>query len=408
MVKFIHAADLHLDSPFNGLHAMPERFLKKVRHSTFDAMERLTEAAINRQVDFVVLSGDIYDYEDRSIKAQSFFRHQMEKLNACSIPVYLIHGNHDYITENAVQLNMPENVKIFDVTPETVVLQTKTGGKVFLTGFSYGQKWVKNRMIEKYPTRRPEADFHIGLLHGFFEGGTDQHAQYAPFTVGELKSKGYDYWALGHIHKRQCLSESPLIFYSGNIQGRNKKETGEKGFLLVELTDSGNQVEFIPASKIQWENISINASTVDTLDGVYQLVEKKIRILSALDTNLVVTFTVTLPSNIDENLLRKLLKGELLAAFQQEKDDSPFIWVNDIRYLMKDEEKRHSIASAFEEEWEQSLEEMKNEKVLSSVLEDFYRNASVSGVLPLQEDEYREEILQEAIRIIHSAVGGEE
>src|SRR5699024_2813580 len=154
-------------------------------------------------------------------------------------------------------------------------------------------------------------------------------------------------WALGHIHKRQCLSESPLIFYSGNIQGRNKKETGEKGFLLVELTDSGNQVEFIPASKIQWENISINASTVDTLDGVYQLVEKKIRILSALDTNLVVTFTVTLPSNIDENLLRKLLKGELLAAFQQEKDDSPFIWVNDIRYLMKDEEKRHSIASAF-------------------------------------------------------------
>lgn len=407
MVRFIHAADLHLDSPFNGLQSMPEKYLKEVRESTFQAIAMLVENAIKRQVDFVLISGDIYDSDDRSIRAQAFFRKKMNMLQKHGIEVYLIHGNHDYVTEGAAHLKMPENVHIFGEKPESKTFQTSEGELVCLTGFSYHKKWITEKKIEDYPMRKQGADWHIGMLHGYFEGGSEQHAKYAPFTMQDLKRKGYDYWALGHIHKRQILSQHPLICYPGNTQGRNKKESGEKGFLLVELSEAEQKIEFIPTASIEWFNLRINACDVTEINDLFQMIENKMLFLRSMEVDLIVSLTLEMQQENYTSLSTKILNGELLAAFQHAAGEKPFVWVNEIRIETRKEGAYSSIANVFHSEWENAVADMRETNALSKILEDFFRNASSSDGLPIEEAEFREELVNNAIRLAESAIGEE-
>ncbi len=409
MAKFIHAADLHLDSPFKGLHAMPEAMLKQVRRSTFDALNNLTDVAISEEIDFLLISGDIYDYEDRSIRAQAYFRDQMIKLQHHHIPVYLIHGNHDYLDAEGHYLALPPNVYTFGETPETTTLELHSGERIGITGFSYGTKWVNERKIRDYPPRHAHVDWHIGMLHGFSEGSGNGHAKYAPFHLEELRSKGYDYWALGHIHTRQKLSDSPLAYYSGNTQGRHKKESGEKGALLVHLTPLERNVSFIPTSTIQWEHIEINAVDVLDLSTLVSHVEEKINEFTIEAKNTILTVKLMVSPELDPVLLKKITTGELLRALQHQEHTKPFTWINELKIEIGAEAKKYStIATTFEEDWKKALEDTNTESAMASILEDFFRNAPSMRMIPLNEKEYREEILKEAVQLIHTAIGNED
>lgn len=409
MVKFIHAADIHLDSPFKGLHAMPESLLKKVRQSTFDAMERITNCARSEKVDFVIISGDIYDYDDRSILAQSFFRNQMLILEKEGIPVFIIHGNHDFSDEDTNQLEMPASVHVFKTEPETKVLTLRNGETVALTGFSYGKKWITERKIVDYPNRSSDAQWHVGLLHGSSEGTKSEHANYAPFTLQDLRSKGYDYWALGHIHIQQKLSDSPLVYYAGNPQGRNKKETGAKGFLMVELTSEEKKVTPVIASRIQWEIFYVDAGESKTLGDILQKIEEDIAPFKESEINVILSISMTLHADLDPILRKKVMSGELLESLQQGSFQEPFVWVNDLVFIAGEKEKKASaIAGAFQKEWFRAVDEMNNSEEMSDILEDFFRNAPSMSMLPLHDSSYREDILNEAIQLIYTAVGNEE
>ena len=408
MVKFIHAADLHLDSPFKGLHEMPEKLLKEVRQSTFKALEKLTKIAIEEAVDFVLISGDIYDLEDRSIKAQVAFRHEMEKLNDQRILVFLIHGNHDYMNGESNQLSMPENVYVFGPDPETTDIRIQSGEKVALSGFSYNERWVKDRKINDYPQRMPDVDWHIGLLHGFSESSQSTHGKYAPFSLGDLKGKGYDYWALGHIHQRQKKKKKPLIYYSGNTQGRHKNEPGEKGFLLVELNETKKEVSFVAAQSIRWEKLNVDASTANSLSDIYTLIEESIEDIQLDQTHYIVTMDLLLPAELDESLRRKLHGKDLLRSFQLKQKNNYFLWLNEIKLTYKNEDTQHSIGQMYEKEWVHVMEKMTEETELTAILEDFFPNAPSMDMLPLHQEAFREKILDEAIQLIHTTTKGED
>ncbi|WP_262421881.1 metallophosphoesterase family protein [Bacillus aquiflavi] len=228
---FIHTADLHLDSPMIGLSGLPNHIFKRVRESTFKAFKAVTDEAIRRHVDFIIFAGDLFDGEDRSIRAQAHFRNEMERLGQHGIQAFVIHGNHDHLNGSWHHLSMPGNVHVFTHHVEYKAFQNESGAVVYLYGFSYPERHIYDDMTPYYQ-KALGADFHIGILHGHNEGGSE-HSRYAPFKVNNLLHKEFHYWALGHIHKRTILHDEPYIVYPGNIQGRNRSELGMKGCYAV-------------------------------------------------------------------------------------------------------------------------------------------------------------------------------
>ncbi|WP_342430175.1 DNA repair exonuclease [Neobacillus sp. FSL H8-0543] len=328
-ISFIHAADLHLDSPMVGLKHLPASILSRVRESTFIALQKVTMAAIDHQVDFVIIAGDLFDGEDRSLRAQSRFRAEMLKLLEKDIPVYVIHGNHDHLNGSWVHLDMPPNVFIFNSKNEIKVLKTKRGDLVHLYGFSYPQRHVFERKIDDYE-KVDGADFHIGILHGN-EASGKEHDNYAPFSVKDLLEKQFDYWALGHIHKRTILSESPPIVYSGNIQGRNMKEIGVKGCYHVSLKDLDANMEFVSTSDIVWEEVTIDVSQAVSFQDIFQLCQMSINQLRKPAIGTLVRLhikNVHLEDTREKGSLEEHLQELLL---DNESEEESFVWVVDLR-----------------------------------------------------------------------------
>lgn len=274
-ISFIHAADLHLDSPFQGLADLPDHIFSKVKESTFVALDRLVETAIDYDVDFVLLVGDLFDHERQSLKAQVKLREAFETLYSYGINVYLSYGNHDFLTGNIYPITYPENVFIFGTEEVTSFTYEKEGKKLAnIYGFSYENRAVTENKANEYEVEDSSIPYHIAMLHGSLYGNKD-HAPYAPFRLTDLQVKPFDYWALGHIHERTILSERPPIVYPGNTQGRHRHETGEKGCYYVELTKTETNVTFIPLQAILFETVKVDVSHCNQIDEI----ERKLRSL---------------------------------------------------------------------------------------------------------------------------------
>jgi len=250
-MKFLHAADLHLDTPFQGLSGLPADLRVQVVAAPLQALQRLVDLAIAEHVDFVLLVGDLFDQQAQSVQAQAALMAALEQLQVAQIPVVLSFGNHDYqpITR---QWHFPANVHAFGPSVKTVTLTTADQTRVAISGFSYDQRWVTTSKLAEYPVKNTNVDYHIGMLHGQL-GTAGDH--YAPFSVSDLLTKHYDYWALGHIHQRQTLNAVPPVVYSGNLQGRYRDETGEKGCLIV-TSQANHQLQptFHALATITWQN----------------------------------------------------------------------------------------------------------------------------------------------------------
>ncbi|PAE42637.1 metallophosphoesterase family protein [Bacillus sp. 7884-1] len=324
-ISFIHAADLHLDSPMVGLKHLPANILSRVRESTFTALGKLTSAAIDNNVDFVILAGDLYDGEDRSLRAQSRFRNEMKKLSQKGIPVYVIHGNHDHLSGSWVHLDMPSNVHFFSSDVEMKIFHTKRGEKVHLYGFSYLQRHILDKRIDDYQ-KQERADFHIGILHGNEGGGTD-HDNYAPFTIKDLHEKEFDYWALGHIHKRMILSETPPIIYPGNLQGRNKKEVGVKGCYCITLNELEAKKEFVATSDVVWEEVSVDAASAQSFQEIFQLCQITIERYRKAGIGTLLTMNLK-NVQLDDFQEKRVLDTDLLELLvDYENDEESFVWI---------------------------------------------------------------------------------
>lgn len=395
MVRFIHAADLHLDSPFSGLQHLPDEIWKEVRESTFQSLHTIIEHALNEEVDFVLFAGDIYDIEDRSVKAQAQFKQEMERLKEADIPVCIIHGNHDFLSDTSLHLSLPENVTVLGNDVETVEWVTKDQQRVALTGFSYDKRWVNDRKVREYPTRSTHVDRHIGLLHGFKEGEKADHAKYAPFSLAELQEKRYDYWALGHIHKREQISKTPLAYYPGNIQGRHRHESGEKGCLLVDLSKAQEpEVTFLSTAPIQWIDKNVHIETIDTLGEVFDQVRKQV---GEGETSRLVNLTLVVPDDLSPAIRRKLNENEFLEALYQKKGEKFDCFVS-LRLKEQGEEKQlPALEKLFPEAWEKAVEDVYREDNFLETTSEFFHQAKVTSLVEQPEENYRKRIIEAAM-----------
>lgn len=248
-MKFVHAADMHLDSPMRGLEDYVGAPTERLRLATRRAMDRVVELCLSEQVEFLLIAGDLFDTACRDFNSALSAVAQIQRLNRARIPVYLILGNHDSRDEMARQVPWPENVTLFDHKhPQTV---RHPHLPVAIHGMSYPKREVLENLVPGYPS--PITDcFNIGLLHTN-AGGNPNHDSYAPTSVEELIAKGYDYWALGHVHDWQLLSTQPHIAYSGTTQGRHAKEVGAKGCLLVTVEERQViSVDFRETDVMRW------------------------------------------------------------------------------------------------------------------------------------------------------------
>ena len=265
MFKFIHAADIHLDSPLRGLEQYEGAPTQQIREAARRALANLVELAVQEHVAFVIIAGDLYDGDWRHFNTGLYFIDQARKLQDSGIDVYLIAGNHDAANRMTKSLNLPTNVTFFaSDAPSTVYIKEL---HVAIHGQSFASAAVSTDLSESYPLAHASA-FNIGILHTC-ASGREGHERYAPCSVEGLKLKGYDYWALGHIHLRETLCERPFIAFSGNIQGRHIRETGPKGCLLVTVSnDYAVKTEFRPLDVVRWEIVQVDVSAATTIEEV--------------------------------------------------------------------------------------------------------------------------------------------
>ena len=265
--RFIHAADLHLDSPFRGLAQASPRLGDLLHSATFQALDRIVGHAIKSESDFVLLAGDLYDSSDRSLRALVEFRRQMERLAERDIGAYVVHGNHDPLNGWGSEFKMPPNVIVFDgeVCEQPVVRNGEEIARI--SGVSYTQERVTENLAKSFmPT--PGGAYSIAMLHANI-GHQSGHADYAPASITDLADAGFDYWALGHVHTRAVLSSSPAIVYPGNPQGRHARETGPRGCFQVDVDDSGRtKLKFVETDVVRWARLDVSITEHTRMDGL--------------------------------------------------------------------------------------------------------------------------------------------
>ncbi|MCH5462695.1 DNA repair exonuclease [Lactobacillus sp. LC28-10] len=311
-MKFIHAADLHLDSPFKGLQRLPKALWQQIHEAPFGATKKMVSDAIEQKVDFVLLVGDLFDRETQSVQAQIFLNEQLQRLVDANIAIFVSFGNHDYLASDQ-QFNLPDGVTVFDHEVSTKSFMTADHTRVAVSGFSYSDRWLEQDVVPQFP-ERGSADFQIGMLHGAVKQGTINH--YAPFTLSELTATNYDYWALGHIHKPNVLAEQPPIVYSGTIQGRHKLESGEHGYQLVTAEGRQLQRQFVPADQVRWSSLSLTVESATTDDSLIEAVKDALTQLHP-DVFELVTLNISGIEKLSAGMLSRLNDGTWLERFDQ-------------------------------------------------------------------------------------------
>ncbi|WP_406857987.1 DNA repair exonuclease [Alsobacter sp. KACC 23698] len=251
---FLHAADLHLGSPLTGLALKDEDVARRFAAASRDAFAELVEKAIAEKVAFVLIAGDVYDGDWKDTSIGLFFNREVARLARAGIPVFTIRGNHDAESEITKAVSLPETV--FEFPTRKADTRRLDDLRVAIHGRSFADRAAPDNYALAYPA--PVAGwFNIGMLHTSCEG-SPAHAVYAPCSVQDLVGRGYDYWALGHVHERAVLYEHPHVVYPGNLQGRSVRECGPKGAVLVDVAD-GRVAALRPliVDKARWAHVQV-------------------------------------------------------------------------------------------------------------------------------------------------------
>jgi DNA repair exonuclease SbcCD nuclease subunit len=332
---FVHAADLHLASPFQGLArgGIPEAVVAHLREATFLAFRRLVDLCIERQAAFLLLAGDIFDDEECSLRDMFRFRDELARLDAAGIEVFAVHGNHDPLEGNRPAVTLPANTHVFGggETETRTVINVPTAT---VTGISYRTATEPRKLARLY-TPPAEPGFHIALLHANV-GGDTGHADYAPCTVEQLRDAGFHYWALGHVHERRNLCPSPAIAYPGNLQGRNPRETGPRGALVVVADSLSGQAEaeFVPLQSVRWETPGVSIAGLDTLDTLEERLLAELEDLAAAcrPSSVVARVSLTGRGALDADLRRENAVRDLAERLQERQPVTPpFLWIESLR-----------------------------------------------------------------------------
>jgi DNA repair protein SbcD/Mre11 len=349
-LRFLHSADLHLDSPFKGMSDVPENIRERVRESTFGALHKLVQLAVQEQVDIVLISGDVYDLADRSLRAQIRFQKALQELSSHHIPVFIIHGNHDPLDGRAAKLTLPPGCYIFGTEQvESIVVERPGRGIVArVHGISYRTSAVVDNLALKFKAvlenvGQSQPMYEIGMLHTNVDGDAN-HDNYAPCSKQDLLQSGMNYWALGHVHTRKVINgenqdEDVCIVYPGNMQGRSIRECGPRGCYIAEVSSNGRtKLAFHPLDNIRWFVETIRITGMETEQELKDAIEARMQeLLQETDgRSCVVRFVLEGRGSVHDSLRKGTALQDLLAELREsdfagssQRGDA-FIWPESI------------------------------------------------------------------------------
>jgi DNA repair exonuclease SbcCD nuclease subunit len=261
--RFIHTADIHLDSPLCSLALRDPDLAQLIGNATRQAFVNTIDLCLNEQVDALLIAGDLYDGKQTSMKTARFLAAQLRRLHQADIDVFILRGNHDAQSKITKELTLPEKVKVFGGRAEAIKIERgKSRIPIVVHGLSYLKPHVPESLLPKF--KQPVAGaFNIGMMHTSLEG-TQGHDFYAPCRITDLQAAGFQYWALGHIHKRSVIEDVCTIVMPGIPQGREINESGQKSVSLVTVNDDGSvQVKACETSIAQFERVVVDVTGLD-------------------------------------------------------------------------------------------------------------------------------------------------
>lgn len=327
--SFAHLADLHLDTPFSGLASLNEALAARLKDASLDAWDRAVQACLDHAVDFVVISGDVYDSDTASVRAQLRFRRGLERLSDAGIPALIVHGNHDPNGGRYSAIDRwPERVTVFG-TREVEHVEIRRGDDLLavVSGISFPERHVQDNLARRYH-RTAHPAYHVGVLHTNVDGDA-AHGVYAPCSLQDLVDSRYDYWALGHIHARRVLrAHAPAVVYPGNIQARHPNETGPKGFAVVRVHEGVEQLHWIDTDT--WRFVTVTCDVAD-LSALAEVEEALVAQAAAVGSErpLILRGRVTGRGALHQDLQRPGAAASLLDALRDAA--SPDLWWDDVQ-----------------------------------------------------------------------------
>ncbi|MEN2494321.1 MAG: hypothetical protein TECD_00212 [Hyphomicrobiaceae bacterium hypho_1] len=318
MTKIIHTADLHLDSPLVTLALSSDSLRSAIKIATRAALDRIVDIAIEEGVAAVLISGDLYDGKQRSMKTAAYLLSAFQRLNVAGIKVFIVRGNHDSESTITREIAKPENVHIFDGRASHVLLNES----VAIHGISFRDKHTQENLLTKF---RPVPDVvNIGMLHTSLSG-TVGHDNYAPCSVADFIASGFDYWALGHIHRRKIYCENPLVVMPGIPQGRDMGEHGPKSVTLIHIKKKKLTISERLTSTLEFQNKSIDVADCNSIIEVCDAIIALVRSIDS-DTAIVLRLTVIGVTALYWHIHRDI--DLLQAAAKEAAEESGSVWID--------------------------------------------------------------------------------
>ena len=309
--SFLHAADLHLGSPLKGLALRDEAIAQRFASAGRAAFSELIDTALAEKVDFALIAGDIYDGEWKDTAIGHFFGREIARLTRAGIEVFLIKGNHDAESVVTRSLPLPEGVHVVSTDKAETRLNDRLG--VAIHGRSFRDRVVTENLALGYPPASPGV-FNIGMLHTSL-AGNPQHETYAPCSLADLATRGYDYWALGHVHDFAVMADDPLVVFPGNLQGRSIRECGPKGAVIVDVAEgrvAGLRRIIVDKARFAEITVDLSGSTTDAEADLR--IREALRPLPDLADGRMLATRIRLTGTTD-------LHGRWIARTAQKRDD---------------------------------------------------------------------------------------
>ncbi|RMH06416.1 MAG: DNA repair exonuclease [Nitrospirae bacterium] len=348
--RFVHTADLHIDSPFRGLSEVAPSLQSVMQNATFEAFARIVQLCVEKHVDFLIIAGDVYDATDRNLRALTRLRQAFEQLADHQIEVFVCHGNHDPLSGWGAQFSWPDNVTIFGAEAVEACPVLKNGVEVArVYGISYAVERITDNLARAF-RKETQAPWSIGVLHTNV-GNNPYHLNYAPCQLDDLLASGMDYWALGHVHAHRVLHEAnPVVIYPGNPQGRHPRESGPRGCYLVEVDAMGQALyEFVPVDVVRWHEERVCIEGLRTFGELLAALDMRVDALqqSQERQGSIVRWKLEGRGPLHRELARPGRLEDLLATIREKWGGGPhFVWSESI----EDETSREVDRTALEQE----------------------------------------------------------
>jgi DNA repair exonuclease SbcCD nuclease subunit len=333
--RFLHTGDLHLDSPFVGLTAeAPSDVARALRDSTLQAWERIVKLALDEQVDFAVVAGDVFEHANRTLLAQVRFRDGLDRLASAGIPSFVVTGNHDPLSGWEPSVRWPEATYRFgadDVEARPVLREGREIARVY--GISYPVRDVTENLARRF-RRDADAPYAVAVLHANV-GGQPGHMPYSPCTLSDLRASGIEYWALGHVHRPGILSEAaPTVVYCGNPQGRDPGEAEPRGAYIVDVDSAGAAVPVFHATDaVRWHLLDLDISGIDGEEALVDAVVATVEAAQqAAARAIVARVTLVGRGTLHRSLSRGTLRADVRQLAQERlPSGGRFAWIESLR-----------------------------------------------------------------------------